>query len=257
MPRSRHRAPSARFHQWVVWAVAALVVAAAFALVSSVTGGSAPIVWTFLLLLLCFTAGSLANSMFLTRSSHGGGQIVLPAVDEPEEIERFAESERTRRPPWPGPGRPRGPRTGAEVPAFTSPGEIGGNVSVAVLISGKAGSGPAATEVAGFGRADPEEVRVVDAVPVQQTSADLAEIETETVARMAESGPYPGSVRAKANGQSPDSAYRIKGNIRSKRYHTMQSPYYERTKAGVWFRSAADAERAGFSAWNSRAKNAS
>lgn len=64
-----------------------------------------------------------------------------------------------------------------------------------------------------------------------------------------------GGVRAKADGRSPDKNYRVKGNSRSKLYHTMQSPYYERTKATVWFRSAAEAEEAGFAPWNWRAHN--
>ena len=67
--------------------------------------------------------------------------------------------------------------------------------------------------------------------------------------------PFPGAVRAKADGRSPDKSYRVKGNSRSKLYHTMQSPYYERTKATVWFRSAGEAEDAGFAPWNWRAHN--
>jgi hypothetical protein len=258
VPKSRHRAPSACLRQWVVWAVAGLVVATAIAFVSPLGGGFVPVAGTFLLLLLCFTAGSLANSMFLSRPLRQGGHIVLPAVQEPDAIERISvESERTRHPPRPVAGSPRAARTPAEVPAFASSSDIGGNLEVTVLISGNVASDPAGSEAGGTDRADLSDVYVVDSIPVQKTCQDMAEIEPETAARTEESGPYPGSVLAKSNGQSPDGSYRIKGNTRSKRYHTMQSPYYERTKATVWFRSTADAERAGFSAWNSRVNNAS
>lgn len=244
MPKSRHRAPVASSRQWVVWAVAGFLVAAAVASLSSLGNGPASVAWTFLLLLLCFVTGSLANSMFLSQPLRRGGHIVLPAVPEPEAIEQApVEPERMRPRPELLTGRPRAARAEAVLPTFAS--EIDAGLDVTVLISGNTRSDPADSEV-----------YVVDSIPVQKTSADVVEIAPENVARKPESGPYPGAVRARSNGQSPDSGYRVKGNTRSKRYHTMQSPYYERTKASVWFRSAADAERAGFSAWNSRVKNA-
>lgn len=256
MPKSRHRAPSLCLRQWVVWAVAALVVAAAFAFVSLLGGGPAPVAWTFVLLLLCFATGSLASSMFLSHPMRRGGHIVLPAVREPEAIEAVAvESERVRPQPEPVADRPRITRSGSDVPSFASTTEIGGSLGVTVLISGSVGSDPARGGAAGTGLAELSEVHVADTIPVQTSRTTVAEIESETVAREEESGPFPGAVRAKPNGQSPDRGYRVKGNTRSKRYHTMQSPYYERTKATVWFRSAADAERAGFAAWNSKVQS--
>lgn len=255
MPKSRHRAPAAGLRQWIVWSVAALVVTAAFAFVSPLSGGPAPAAWTFLLLLLCFATGSVASSMFLSRPFRRGEHIVLPAVREPQAIERAPiERERTRPQPVTATPRPRGARPEAEMPTFTSSSEIGGSVGITVLIAGDDGSASPAGDVAGVGLADLGGVQVVDDIPEQKPRGP--EDESETAARKSESGPYPGSVRPKRNGQSPDSGYRVKGNVRSKRYHTMQSPYYERTKASVWFRSTADAERAGFSAWNSRAKTA-
>ena len=234
MSKSRHRAPAATLRQWVGWAVAGFSVAAAVAFTSSSGSGPASVASTFLLLLLCFVIGSLANSMFLSQPVRQGGHIVLPAVPEPEAIEQAPVETRPR--PELVTGRPRAARPEAAVPTFAS--EIDAGLDVTVLISGSTRPDPANSEV-----------YVVDSIPVQKTAPDVIEI--------AESGPYPGAVQAKSNGQSPDSGYRVKGNTRSKRYHTMQSPYYERTKASVWFRSAADAERAGFSAWNSRVKSAS
>jgi large subunit ribosomal protein L17 len=44
---------------------------------------------------------------------------------------------------------------------------------------------------------------------------------------------------------APD-GYPVKGNADSMKYHTPESPYYDRTVAEVWFKTAADAEAAGF-----------
>ncbi|WP_324266379.1 sunset domain-containing protein [Saccharopolyspora mangrovi] len=230
--------------QWVVWAVAGFLVAAAFAFASPLGDGPVPVAWVFLLLLLCFMTGSLANSMFLSRSFRRGGHIVLPAVREPEAIERAPEDSGQRRqsPVQAVTTRARPERTRTEVPAFASSSEIGGSIGVTVLVSSDVAAEPES--------ADLNELHVIDSIPAQQARRP------ETVAANEESGPYPGAVQARPDGRSPDSSYRVKGNTRSKRYHTMQSPYYERTKAGVWFRSAADAERAGFSAWNSRVNDA-
>ena len=43
---------------------------------------------------------------------------------------------------------------------------------------------------------------------------------------------------------------------RVKLFHTAESPYFGRTKADVWFRTPADAENAGFAAWNHKKKAA-
>jgi hypothetical protein len=62
--------------------------------------------------------------------------------------------------------------------------------------------------------------------------------------------PYgPGSAEPLADGSAP-AGYTIKGNADSMLYHTSDSPYYGRTVAEAWFRSEADAERAGFRRWD-------
>ena len=61
-----------------------------------------------------------------------------------------------------------------------------------------------------------------------------------------EEGPYPGSARPGHNGAPPTDEFVIKGEEESKTYHTAESPSFDVTRAEVWFRSAADAERAGF-----------
>jgi hypothetical protein len=39
-------------------------------------------------------------------------------------------------------------------------------------------------------------------------------------------------------------------------FHTAKSPYFSRTKADVWFKSEADAEGAGFQAWDHKKRAA-
>jgi hypothetical protein len=52
--------------------------------------------------------------------------------------------------------------------------------------------------------------------------------------------------------QGPPDGFTIKGNAHSMLFHTPDSPYYGRTKPEVWFRSEADAERAGFTKYTRR-----
>lgn len=52
--------------------------------------------------------------------------------------------------------------------------------------------------------------------------------------------------------QGPPDGFTIKGNAQSMLFHTPDSPYYGRTKPEVWFRSEADAERAGFTKYTRR-----
>jgi hypothetical protein len=56
----------------------------------------------------------------------------------------------------------------------------------------------------------------------------------------------PGSLRALADGSSPDPTYTIKGKAATKVFHAPGGAYYTRTRADVWFRSARDARGAGF-----------
>lgn len=78
---------------------------------------------------------------------------------------------------------------------------------------------------------------------------DLTTTDTEVITAAEE--PYgPGSTSALADGSAPSEQYAIKGNPQSMLYHPVGSPYFGRTKAEVWFKTAADAERAGFQPWN-------
>ena len=47
------------------------------------------------------------------------------------------------------------------------------------------------------------------------------------------------------SGDAP-AGFEIKGNKTSKKFHAPSSPWYDRTNAEVWFRTAEAAEKAGF-----------
>ncbi|HEX3260491.1 MAG TPA: hypothetical protein VHS35_18355 [Pseudonocardia sp.] len=53
------------------------------------------------------------------------------------------------------------------------------------------------------------------------------------------------------DGAAPGPEFTIKGNADSMLFHTPESPYYERTRAEVWFRTAEEATAAGFTEWRS------
>jgi hypothetical protein len=97
----------------------------------------------------------------------------------------------------------------------------------------------------GSAPADPEQ-----AAEVVPESAELAAPGQENVVP-AETHEVPpgrygeGSADAVPH-QSPPDGFTIKGKAQSMLFHTPDSPYYGRTKPDVWFRTEADAERAGF-----------
>ncbi|MDN5914921.1 MAG: hypothetical protein L0I76_07410 [Pseudonocardia sp.] len=69
---------------------------------------------------------------------------------------------------------------------------------------------------------------------------------------MGAEGPHPGSIYAPADGSAPPDSHQVKAHSGSRRYHTTESPYYIRTRADVYFVGVAEAEAAGFIAWNER-----
>jgi hypothetical protein len=83
--------------------------------------------------------------------------------------------------------------------------------------------------------------------PAAGAAAAGAEVAAAAITRP---GRHPGSVLPAADGSSPSVEFVIKVNEGSRRYHTPESPFYVRTRADFWFRSVADAEKAGFAAWN-------
>jgi large subunit ribosomal protein L17 len=55
-----------------------------------------------------------------------------------------------------------------------------------------------------------------------------------------------GAIAANEDGTSPDEAYTVKGNADSGKYHEADGQWYEQTHAEFYFKSAQDAEAAGF-----------
>jgi hypothetical protein len=61
-----------------------------------------------------------------------------------------------------------------------------------------------------------------------------------------------GAATALPDGSAPGPEYTVKGNAGSMLFHTPTSPYFGRTKAEYWFRTADDARAAGFTEWTPR-----
>jgi large subunit ribosomal protein L17 len=78
-----------------------------------------------------------------------------------------------------------------------------------------------------------------------KASEDVAEETTETTEAAATEVPA-GAVAANEDGSSPDAEYTVKGNADSGKYHEADGQWYDQTVAEFWFKSAADAEAAGF-----------
>jgi len=68
---------------------------------------------------------------------------------------------------------------------------------------------------------------------------------TETTEAAAKEVPA-GAVAANEDGSSPDPDYTVKGNGDSGKYHEADGQWYDQTHAEFWFKSAEDAEAAGF-----------
>ncbi|WP_371403818.1 hypothetical protein [Kribbella sp. NBC_00662] len=98
-------------------------------------------------------------------------------------------------------------------------------------------------------RAEPVFSRVMDSEP---TLFDAEMTASEPQTAVVQPGRYgEGSAEAVPH-QGPPDGFTIKGNAQSKLFHTPDSPYYGRTKPEVWFRTEADAERAGFTKYTRR-----
>jgi hypothetical protein len=57
------------------------------------------------------------------------------------------------------------------------------------------------------------------------------------------------------DGSAPAPAYTIKAKAGAELFHGPDSPYFSRTRADFWFRTAADARAAGFTEWTPRRRS--
>jgi large subunit ribosomal protein L17 len=83
------------------------------------------------------------------------------------------------------------------------------------------------------------------AAETKAAEAEAKADEAETT-EAAEAEVPAGAVVANEDGSSPDEAYTVKGNGDSGKYHEPDGQWFEQTKAEFWFKSAEDAEAAGF-----------
>lgn len=101
-----------------------------------------------------------------------------------------------------------------------------------------------------FAEAEPEPV--AEATPAPEPVLARARTAPAATAVASVAAPAlpdaPGSVRARDDGASPDPDYVVKGKSATRVFYAPGSPYYARTRADVWFRTADDASAAGFTA---------
>jgi hypothetical protein len=84
-------------------------------------------------------------------------------------------------------------------------------------------------------------------VPARVRAVPAATAVASVTAPVLPDAPFgPGSVRAAADGSSPDADHVVKGKTATRVFYAPGSPYYARTRADVWFRTADDARAAGF-----------
>jgi large subunit ribosomal protein L17 len=89
------------------------------------------------------------------------------------------------------------------------------------------------------------ETKAAEDAAAAEAADDSAEEAGESAADAAVEVPA-GAVTANEDGSSPDDAYTVKGNLDSMKYHEADGQWYEQTHAEFWFKSAEDAEAAGF-----------
>jgi large subunit ribosomal protein L4 len=81
-----------------------------------------------------------------------------------------------------------------------------------------------------------------EAAPVK---ADKSEAKADDKVGVVAPDEYPNSAAPLENGDAP-AGYEVKGNKNSMKYHAPGGRWYDNTVAEVWFKTAADAEAAGF-----------
>jgi large subunit ribosomal protein L17 len=118
------------------------------------------------------------------------------------------------------------------------------------------GEGSSATAADGFeikGNEDSKKYHVPGSPHYDRTEAEVwfATTEAAEAAGFEATGwgtdhPYGEASHAPLDDDSAPDGFPVKGNADSMKYHTPESPYYDRTVAEVWFKTAQDAEAAGF-----------
>ncbi|MBK8075947.1 MAG: 50S ribosomal protein L17 [Kineosporiaceae bacterium] len=85
--------------------------------------------------------------------------------------------------------------------------------------------------------------------PAEDVALDPTDVEppaADTASEGVESGPYGPESRLPLDGGEAPEGFLVKGNRDSMKFHTPASPWYDKTVAEVYFRTASAAEEAGF-----------
>ena len=101
-----------------------------------------------------------------------------------------------------------------------------------------------AKEAAVETKAAEDEAKASEDVAKAEETTEATET-TETTEAAATEIPA-GAIAANEDGSSPDAEYTVKGNADSGKYHEADGQWFDQTVAEFWFKSAADAEAAGF-----------
>jgi large subunit ribosomal protein L4 len=118
----------------------------------------------------------------------------------------------------------------------------GGEVLEKKAPAKKAAAKKAAPQKAAPEKAAPEKAAAKKAAPAKKAAAKT---ETPEIAS-ADDKPLPAGAHAPIESGEAPRGYKIKGNADSGLYHVPDSPFYDRTVAEIWFKTAEDAEAAGF-----------
>jgi large subunit ribosomal protein L17 len=81
---------------------------------------------------------------------------------------------------------------------------------------------------------------------VELDPTDVEPPASDTASEDVESGPYGPESRLPLDGGEAPEGFLVKGNRDSMTFHTPASPWYDKTVAEVYFRTASAAEEAGF-----------
>jgi hypothetical protein len=103
--------------------------------------------------------------------------------------------------------------------------------------------------------APPPAPTVVDAPTTELPVVDAPGGRSARARRAAVAEVPPTAARALPDGSPPGPEYTIKAKSGSELFHGPQSPYFGRTRAEFWFRTAADARAAGFTEWTPRRRS--
>jgi small subunit ribosomal protein S2 len=113
--------------------------------------------------------------------------------------------------------------------------------------TGAASEGAEATEVAAEATETPlEEPVATDAVVTTDDAAPAAEVAATDADASADTASADDDSAAPLEDGSAPEGFEIKGNKNSMKFHAPSSPWYARTNAEIWFRTAEAAEAAGY-----------